>query len=175
LRAGGKESKLVIMSSGQQSSSGDQPNDAQELAAEIERFVSAARQHAQRVYSTELDFSERSIADIDLILGRLSEMIPRGRFGQLFKRQPAPEQIAGMALMYGIYLGEVLRRKLGGEWRMETLDGSKAVALRLPSGTTVYPASQTYRRLTDPEENGLEKFFQKICAMAAGDATPSNS
>ena len=148
-------------------SSSNQQSDGDELAAEIERLLSAGRQHAQRVYSTELDFSEGSIADLDLILGRMSEMIPRGRLQSLFKRQPAPEQIAGIALMYGIYLGEVLRRKLGGEWRVEIIEGSKAVGLRLPAGVTVYPASETYRRLTKPEEAGVEEFFRKVCETAA--------
>ncbi len=136
-------------------------------AAEIERFLNAARQHAQHVYSTELDFSQRSIADVDLILGRLSEMIPRSRLQKLFRKQPAPQQIAGIALMYGIYLGEVLRRKLGGEWRMNAIEGTKAVALRLPAGATVYPASETYRRLLNPAETDLQDFFQKVCEAAA--------
>ena len=152
-------------------SSSNQQSDGNELAAEIERFLSAARQHAQNVYSSDLDFSERSIADVDLILGRLAEMLPRGRFQKLFKKQPAPEQIAGIALMYGIYLGEVLRRKLGGEWRMEPFEGSKAVALRLPSGTVIFPASQTYRRLRNPEEYGVEEFFRKICEAEQKGAT----
>ena len=150
----------------------EQPHSGEpNLAAEVERFLGAAQQHAKNVYSTELDFSERSIADVDLILGRLAEMLPRGRFQKLFKKQPAPEQIAGIALMYGIYLGEVLRRKLGGEWRMEPFEGSKAVALRLPSGTVVFPASQTYRRLRNPEEYGVEEFFRKICEAEQKGAT----
>lgn len=161
----GKAPKLVAMSSSNQQSDGG------ELATEINRLLTAARLHAQRVYSTELDFSERSIADLDLILARMSEMIPRGRLQKLLKRQPAPEQIAGIALMYGIYLGEVLRRKLGGEWRVEMIEGSKAVALRLPAGLAVYPASETYRRLTKPEEAGVEEFFQKVCETAAKGST----
>jgi hypothetical protein len=154
----------------------NQETGSESLAVEIERFLTAARQHAERVYSTNLDFSERSIADLDLILARLSEMIPRGRLQKLFKKQPAPEQIAGIALMYGIYLGEVLRRKLGGEWRMETVDGTKAVGLRLPSGVMVYPASQTYKRLLDPAEAGLQTFFQKVCQTAQkGESVPRAS
>ena len=34
-----------------------------ELSSNIERFLAAARAHAQRIYSTHLDFTERSIAD----------------------------------------------------------------------------------------------------------------
>ena len=132
------------------------------LSADIERFLAAAREHAQRIYSTQLDFTERSIADVELILGRLSESIPHGRFQKLIKKQPSPEQIAHVAMIYGIYLGEVLRRKLGGEWRMESVAGDKTIGLRLPAGTTVYPASQTYRRLMTGAAEDVAKFFASI-------------
>ena len=99
-----------------------------ELSSNIERFLAAARAHAQRIYSTHLDFTERSIADVELILGRLSESIPHGRFQRLIRKQPSPEQIAHIAMIYGIYVGEVLRRKLGGEWRQESVEGEKISA-----------------------------------------------
>jgi len=131
-------------------------------SASIERFLTAAQEHAERVYSTQLDFTERSIGDVELILGRLSESIPHGRFQKLIRKQPSPEQIAHIAMIYGIYLGEVLRRKLGGEWRLESVDGQKTIGLRLPAGTTVYPASQTYRRLMSGAAENVEIFFASI-------------
>ena len=133
-----------------------------DLSADIERFLGSACEHAQRIYSTQLDFTERSIADVELILGRLSESIPHGRFQKLMRKQPPPEQIAHIAIIYGVYVGEVLRRKLGGEWRLENLDGQKTIGLRLPAGTTIYPASQTYRRLMTGAAENVEKFFQSI-------------
>lgn len=133
------------------------------LNADIERFLASAQEHAQRLYSTQLDFTERSIADVELILGRLSESIPHGRLQKLIRKQPPPEQIAHIAIIYGIYLGEVLRRKLGGEWRLEHLEGQKTIGLRLPAGTIVYPASQTYRRLMTGAAENVENFFQSIC------------
>jgi hypothetical protein len=139
------------------------------LSATIERFLAAAQEHAQRIYSAQLDFSEHSIADVELILGRLSESLPHGRLQKLFKKQPAPEQIAHIALIYGIYVGEVLRRKLGGEWRLETVEGQKTIGLRLPAGTIVYPASQTYRRLKGGAAENVETFFAGI-SRGGGDS-----
>ncbi len=133
-----------------------------ELSSNVERCLAAAQTHAQHIYSTDLDFTERSIADVELILGRLSESIPHGRFQKLIRKQPSPEQIAHIAMIYGIYLGEVLRRKLGGEWRLESVEGDKTIGLRLPNGTTVYPASQTYRRLLTGDAENVEKFFESI-------------
>jgi hypothetical protein len=92
----------------------------------------------------------------------LSESIPHGRFQKLIRKQPSPEQIAHLALIYGIYLGEVLRRKFGGEWRLESAEGEKTIGLRLPAGTTVYPASQTYRRLLGGAAENVEKFFARF-------------
>ena len=133
-----------------------------ELSSNIEHFLAAAQTHAQRIYSTHLDFTERSITDVELILGRLSESIPHGRFQKLIRKQPSPEQIAHIAMIYGIYVGEVLRRKLGGEWRLESVEGDNTIGLRLLNGTTVYPASQTYRRLLEGDTENVEKFFESI-------------
>jgi hypothetical protein len=132
------------------------------LDTDIERFLASAQEHAQRLYSTQLDFTERSIADVELILGRLSEAIPHGRLQKLIRKQPSPEQIAHIAIIYGIYVGEVLRRKLGGEWRLESVELQKTIGLRLPAGTIIYPASQTYRRLMTGAAESVEKFFQGI-------------
>jgi hypothetical protein len=135
-----------------------------ELSANIERFLAVAQAHAQRIYSTHLDFTEHSIADVELILGRLSESIPHGRFQKLLKKQPSPEQIAHVAMIYGVYVGEVLRRKLGGEWRLDSVEGETTIGLRLPGGTTVYPASQAYRRLMIGAAENVEEFFAGISA-----------
>ncbi len=137
-------------------------DDARKLSADIENFLAAALDHAQRLYSAKLDFTERSVADVELILGRLSESIPRGRWQKLLKKAPAPEQIAHIALIYGIYVGEVLRRRLGGEWRLVSVDGQQTIGLRLPSGTTVYPASQTFRRLMIGAAENVEKYFANL-------------
>lgn len=144
-----------------------------ELSCNIERFLAAARAHAQRIYSTHLDFTERSIADVELILGRLSESIPHGRFQRLIRKQPSPEQIAHIAMIYGIYVGEVLRRKLGGEWRQESVEGEKTIGLRLPNGTTVYPASQTYRRLLTGDAENVEIFFESIAGKSKENVDPA--
>ncbi len=115
---------------------------------------------------------------MELILGRLSESIPHGRFQKLIKKQPSPEQIAHIALIYGIYVGEVLRRKLGGEWRLESVEGEKTIGLRLPGGTTVYPASQTYRRLTDGRSGKRREIFreyQRLMSLGGQLITPSQS
>jgi hypothetical protein len=128
----------------------------------IESFLAAAREHAERVYFTQLDFTERSIVDVELILSRMSESIPRSTFQKLFKKRPSPEQIAHIAMIYGIYLGEVLRRKLGGEWQLESVDGQKTIGLLLARGETIYPASQTFRRLMSGAAESVEKFFASI-------------
>ena len=144
----------------------EQENSDQEgsgkLSVQIEGLLSAAQEHAHRVYSTSLDFSERSIADVELILGRMSESIPHGSFQRQIRRRPAAEQIAHIALIYGVYVGEVLRRKLGGEWRLASADGEKTIGVRLPSGIVVYPASQCYRRLMTGAAENVEIFFAGI-------------
>ena len=63
-----------------------------ELSVDIERFLAAAQAHAQRIYSDSPRFTEHSIADVELILGRLSESIPHGRFQKLLKKRLRPNR-----------------------------------------------------------------------------------
>ena len=57
----------------------------------------------------------------------------------------------------GSYVGEVVRRKLGGEWIAEDSDPEAEinVELRLPDGTRCWPVQRVMKRFKNGPEDGI--------------------
>src|SRR5256885_15492109 len=119
-----------------------EPKTVEEMvAAYSERAVAAAR--AAKV---ELDFSEASVAQLE----RLLEDAPQ-------------DDVAEAAKMWGAYFGEVVRRRWGGEWSIETYPGQQFATLTLTvSGSKLFPSMKIYRRLTQGARGDLRAFYQSV-------------
>lgn len=70
--------------------------------------------------------------------------------------------IDGLAVQFGSYTGEVIRRNLGGTWAYS--EGSY-VLLDVQSIKVAYVFSKAYRRLKDGEDNSLAFFYRAMKAM----------
>ncbi len=128
------------------------------LQENIEKLAQAAVEHAQEYFATTLDFSESSVEDVELILARMYERVPRGRFSKM-RRGPNEQQIAGIATLYGAYLGEVMRRLFGGRWEKGYEDDPEALVVRFTGRTAAFPMAWAWKRLTNgPEDDVLVKF-----------------
>ena len=78
-------------------------------------------------------------------------------------RGEVEEQMVMMAKLWGGYLGEVVRRRWGGEWAMETYPGGNFATLTLNvRGAKLFPSMKIYRRLTEGSGEDVWAFFQKI-------------
>jgi hypothetical protein len=119
-----------------------EPKTVEEMvAAYSERAVAEAR--AAKV---ELDFSEASVAQLEKLL------------------EEAPQDdLAEAAKMWGAYFGEVVRRRWGGEWSIETYPGQQFATLTLTvSGSKLFPSMKIYRRLTQGASEDLRTFYQSV-------------
>ena len=130
--------------------------------------ANSAVEHARKYWSTELDFSPTSVEDIELILARMHESIPRRFYQRLYKRGPTPGQMATLSLAYGAYLGEVIRRKFGGAWMMEDVNGEPAVALVFTPQAKIFPPAKVWKRLNDGEEDNVWSFYQLLSEKLKG-------
>ncbi|SPE50594.1 hypothetical protein SBV1_1170022 [Verrucomicrobia bacterium] len=133
------------------------------LAGEAIKMVKADR-------GIDLDYSFDSIKIIEEELARLC--------GQVDKTSPQ-EGTYGLATAYGAYIGEVFRRRDGGSWaRDHHAAGPGTNPLNLANGSTIFPISWCYRRLTvGEEENVYHKALLSsaakgsITALAGSDGT----
>ena len=115
---------------------------------------------AARDYQIRLDYSEESLQQVESILGRLRVPIPGGARGEASSAAPSDAETEDLCKVWGGYLGEVVRRRWGGEWVLETYPGGNflTVALSVPGGT-VFPSMKIYRRLSQGAGESVWSFY----------------
>ena len=120
--------------------------------AYAEKAVAIARD-----FKARLDFSENSLLELETIVARLAVDMPSSGV-------PA-EEIAEMCKLWGSYFGEVVRRRFGGDWSVETYPGKNFATLTLSvAGTKLFPSMKVHRRLTAGESDNLWNFYKMVKA-----------
>jgi len=97
------------------------------------------------------DFSAASLWEVDRFL---DEQAPGGkptRWGLLSR------DLGTRLFSLGAYVGEVVRREVGGEWHADDDDPSAEVnaSVRLPDGSVIWPVQRVMKRLRNGEEDGI--------------------
>jgi hypothetical protein len=129
------------------------PQDLTEIMRSYaEQAVAAARE-----LEIELDYSEESVKQVENILERLDG---RNAPGAPASAAPTDAGAEELCKMWGGYLGEVVRRRWGGEWVLENYPGGNVltVALSTPGGT-VFPSMKIYRRLSQGAAENVWSFY----------------
>lgn len=108
-----------------------------------------------------LDLSPESIPQVEAILTILYNRRPQG-LQAFFKRKAWEAEKEKDAKKWGAYIGEVMRRAHGGEWRLETqqFPGEQVYTLRIGS-VDIYPVSKAYKRPTNGPEDSVS-FYYKV-------------
>lgn len=117
--------------------------DAQEMSQWIAKALSASGYQA--------DLSLQSLKEIDRFFDEHScdgEAVPGGLLSEDFG-----------ARMFALasYIGEVLRREYGGQWRADDDDpeGELNIALEFDRGGTVWPVQRVLKRMQNGAEDGI--------------------
>ena len=105
---------------------------------------------AGRAFDALLDYSERSLRDVEAILSRLAG-------------PPPVEDLTEACKMWGSYLGEVVRRRFGGDWSIETYPGKDFATLTLSvGGNKLFPSMKIHRRLTQGSDDNIWLFYEMV-------------
>jgi hypothetical protein len=111
----------------------------------IEEYAGRAVTTARSAHVT-LDFSEASLERLEQLL-----------------EEAAPGDLEDAAKMWGAYFGEVVRRRWGGEWSVETYPGAQFATLTLTVlGSKLFPSMKIYRRLTQGASENVATFYASI-------------
>src|ERR1700746_3652173 len=106
---------------------------------------------AAREFHANLDYSEKSLRDLEAILARLAQA-------------PAAD-LTETCKTWGSYLGEVVRRRFGGDWSIETYPGKQFATLTLNvGGNKLFPSMKIHRRLTSGEADNVWTFYKMVRA-----------
>jgi hypothetical protein len=120
--------------------------------AYAEQAVTIARE-----FSAQLDFSENSLMEVEAILAQLAREMPA--------RKPSSDDVTEICKMWGSYFGEVVRRRFGGEWSIETYPGKEFATLTLSvNGNKLFPSIKVHRRLSEGESDNVWSFYKMIKA-----------
>jgi len=65
-----------------------------------------------REFNARLDYSESSLMELESSLGQLALDLPPGG--------PSADELTEVCKMWGCYFGEVVRRRFGGDWSIDT-------------------------------------------------------
>jgi hypothetical protein len=105
---------------------------------------------AAQAMNQPLDFSEPSLAVLEQILDDLA-------------RRPETGDMNETCKTWGSYLGEVVRRRFGGEWSIETYPGKQFATLTLSvNGNKIFPSMKIHRRLTAGAGDNVCDFYQMV-------------
>jgi hypothetical protein len=142
---------------------------------DMARDFAAAAVEMARSMQIELDYSEQSLQRVEQILARLHDEARDWRIADAATATvsgtgnapagPSASQMGDMCKLWGSYFGEVVRRRWGGEWSIETYPGAAFATLTLSvTAGKLFPSMKVYRRLTEGEGDNLWTFYQTLRA-----------
>lgn len=113
----------------------------------------AAVKTAKLEWKESLDFSEDSLDNIERIMSKL-----HARSKQAAPEGFTEEQLTHASKMWGAYVGEVIRRRYGGQWSTAA-DGVLQLAL---SGYTAQPIVKVRSRIVNGPADNIRFYFAAI-------------
>jgi hypothetical protein len=123
------------------------PRNAHEAAAEAVKFV-------REQFHLELDYSPQSLRNLDDVL---EDFRNSGR---------TSHELGGGATCFGCYLGEVLIRNLGGQWRGREEVGFQQTASPIVLAFSVEmacnPLGKVCKRIDNGAEDSLTSFYRML-------------
>lgn len=122
----------------------------------IDEAMSAAAASAvafAQNFDIRLDFSESSVEKVEYIVGGLQNSMKRDR--------PPKKEVERLYTMMGAYVGEVIKRRWGGQWSWESKlhPGEKLLTLTA-AGIELWPQVKVHKRLTEGPEENIWWYFQ---------------
>jgi hypothetical protein len=123
------------------------------LAGTIVAQSQAAIRSAKLTYGESLDFGSESLDAVERIMSKLHKQHKEGTPDQTLTE----EQLNELSKLWGIYVGEVIRRSYGGQWSL--IDGVPDLTL---GGKTAAPIPKVRKRIADGPMDNLKYFFQSI-------------
>ena len=118
-----------------------------------------------RDFNARLDYSENSLMELESILARLAEDMAKDMANDASQAGPSSDDLTEICKLWGSYFGEVIRRRFGGDWSIETYPGKQFATLTLSiAGNKLFPSMKIHRRLTAGEGDNVWTFYKMVKA-----------
>jgi hypothetical protein len=130
------------------------------LAGVLVAQSTAAIHSARLKWAESLDYTQDSLEAIERLLGKMHNHYKFAAPGQ----GPNEEQLASASKMWGIYIGEVIRRHYGGQWSVAN-DGTLALSI---GETQIYPVAKAHKRIVDGPMENIRYYFSAMMKVLQG-------
>jgi hypothetical protein len=118
------------------------------IADVMRAYAADALSYARRRFDVTLDYSERSLEDVDRIL---ADYTKSGPLVPDDLTDAEREDLWILCKMMGGYVGEVIIRNIGGDWQTRDLgEGAVSIKLVTTGGVEGSPPEAVWRVLTEP-------------------------
>jgi hypothetical protein len=118
------------------------------IVAQSQRAIQAAKLE----FGESLDFSSESLEQVERIMSKLHEQATDAGPGKL-----TDQQLTELSTLWGIYVGEVIRRYYGGQWSL--INGVPDLTL---GGKNATPIDKVRKRITGGPMDNLKYYFTSI-------------
>ncbi len=119
-----------------------------------------AVQNARIKWAESLDFTADSLDAVERMLGKMHNLAKFAAPGA----GPSEEQISAAATLWGVYIGEVIRRHYGGQWSM----GDDSVLALAVGETQAFPIAKARKRIVDGPTENVRYYFSSINKLLQG-------
>jgi len=136
-------------------------SELQSLDELVSNQAHAAVEYSAQIVGVTLDYSEASVEQVEEILGKLYDAIPKGMSNSIVKKCPVPQEILDkVSMSMGCYIGEVMKRQWGGKWKQgSSLHVAQKLLTLETSGVDVWPHAKAGKRLTNGPEDSVWFYF----------------
>jgi hypothetical protein len=135
------------------------PESLEELVKEYDR---AARDAAWQWKQAPFDHSRESIQTLDEMLGELHEHLHQPSLKRKFGLGSSEVDVEQWANVWGIYLGESLRKELEGKWITGHEEAPNLLAVEFPDGTVAFPTAKVFKRLSDGAAEDIVAYYDAV-------------
>jgi hypothetical protein len=130
----------------------------------VAAYDSAARDAAWRWNQNVFDHSEESVERLEGILDEIARHLSEPSLKRRIGLGPSETDVEQWANLWGIYLGETLRARLGGAWITGHEEAPSLLAVDFGEGTIAFPTARVYRRLTEGSGENVVDYYRSIVA-----------
>ena len=130
-------------------------SDDPQLGVHIYRYCSMALTTARIRWNLLFDFSPDSGQGLEDLLSKMWDLSQAAAPDE----KASQSQVGTAVAMYGAYLGEVIRRAIGGKWMIA---GSTKRPVLRAGENTIDPYGNINTRLLEGPSNNIHAYFKKV-------------
>ncbi len=140
--------------------------DEAEFREAVRRLVNFAEMYVTSTFTGCKDFTEQSLEPLDRGLGEMHKILTEPADDQLALSRELEFKLPAVCAVVGVYVGETLRRTLGGEWIEYERDerGVEVLTLSLgdPEVAVVRPHGKVCKRIEDGSQDSILSYYEVL-------------